>query len=234
MGRKRKNRIYFDQEVEDAIVEYNHETNPLIRNKLYQDKIGYALDKLCENIINTFKFSYFDCGFNDVKHEVVAFMVMNIHKYDHTKGSKAFSYFSVVAKNYLILVNNSNYKKLKIHKNLDATKTVKELSKNPYYNKTEDFSSEFMDQMIEYFEDRIPNIFKKKRDIDISYSIIELLKRREEIDNFNKKSLYILIREMAGVNTAYITKVLNVMKTHYSVLLREFNTSGDLYNFNKK
>lgn len=234
MGRKRKNRIYFDQEVEDAIVEYNNETNPLKRNKLYEDKIAYALDKLCENIINTFKFSYFDCGFDDVKQEVLSFLLLNLHKYDQSKGFKAFSYFSVVAKNYLILVNNSNYKKLKIHKNLDATKTVKELSKNPYYNKTEDFSSEFMDQMIEYFEDRISNIFKKKRDIDIAYSIIELLKRRKEIDNFNKKSLYILIREMAGVNTAYITKVLNVMKTHYSVLLREFNTSGDLYNFNKK
>ena len=74
MGRKRKNRIYFDQEVEDAIVEYNHETNPLIRNKLYEDKIAYALDKLCENIINTFKFSYFDAHFEDVKQEVISFL----------------------------------------------------------------------------------------------------------------------------------------------------------------
>ena len=32
-----------------------------------------AFDKLCENIINTFKFTYFDDGFEDVKHEVVTF-----------------------------------------------------------------------------------------------------------------------------------------------------------------
>ena len=58
----------------------------------------FFFDKLAENIINTFKFTYFDDPFVDVKHEVVDFMVMNIFKYDHTKGSKEFSYFSVVKK----------------------------------------------------------------------------------------------------------------------------------------
>ena len=48
-------------------------------------------------------------------------MVMNIHKYDHTKGSKAFSYFSVVAKNYLILHNNNNYKRMKQHDGAQVT-----------------------------------------------------------------------------------------------------------------
>ena len=47
-------------------------------------------------------------------------MVMNMHKYDHTKGSKAFSYFSIVAKNYLILHNNNNYKKYKLTDEMDA------------------------------------------------------------------------------------------------------------------
>ena len=42
-----------------------------------------------------------------------------MHKFDETKGSKAFSYFSVVAKNYLILNNNANYKKMKIHDDID-------------------------------------------------------------------------------------------------------------------
>ena len=106
--KKSKGRMYFDQDVQDAIVQYNESTDDIFRNRIYKDEIHYAFDKLAENIINTFKFTYFDDGFDDVKHEVVAFMVMNIHKYDHTKGSKAFSYFSIVAKNYLILHNNNN------------------------------------------------------------------------------------------------------------------------------
>ena len=118
---KSKKKLYFGPEVQDAIVRYN--TNPdnhALRNKIYGEEIHKAFDKLAENIINTFKFTYFDVPFKDVKHEVVAFMVMNLHKYDHTKGSKAFSYFSIVAKNYLILHNNANYKKLKMHHDLSV------------------------------------------------------------------------------------------------------------------
>jgi hypothetical protein len=226
VGRKRKNRIYFDQEVEDAIVEYNHETNPLIRNKLYEDKIAYALDKLCENIINTFKFSYFDCGFDDVKQEVLSFLLLNLHKYDQSKGFKAFSYFSVVAKNYLILVNNGNYKKMKLHSDLTATRTLRELSEKSYRLDTGSYAYDFMNEIITYFEDNIAIIFKKKRDIDIAYSIIELLKRRDDLDNFNKKSLYLLIREMTGVNTTYITKVVNEMKRHYKLISDTFSATG--------
>ena len=118
--KKKKRKVYFGQEVQDAVVDYNTSTNDHERNVIYGTRIHKAFDKLAENIINTFKFTYFDYGFEDIKHEVVAFMVMNIHKYDHTKGSKAFSYFSVVAKNYLILHNNNNYKKIKSHDKMDV------------------------------------------------------------------------------------------------------------------
>ena len=154
--KKKNKRVYFDQEVQDAIVQYNAEENPVIRNKLYSEKIAYAFDKLVENIINTFKFSYFDATFNDVKQEVISFLVLNIHKYDATKGFKAFSYFSVVAKNYLILVNNGNYKKLKLHRDLDAAATVKELKELSHSNDGSDTSmNEFTDEIVKYFEENI-------------------------------------------------------------------------------
>ena len=227
--KKKNKRMYFDQDVQDAVVEYNEETDPIIRNKIYRDKIAYAFDKLCENIINTFKFSYFDAPFEDVKQEVISFLVLNIHKYDHTKGYKAFSYFSVVAKNYLILVNNSNYKKMKIHHDMDATTVVKELSEKAFQDDPFDnYLNDFISEIITYFELNIPNIFKKKRDINIAYSILELLMKRSEIDNFNKKSLYVLIREMTGVDTVYITKIINEMKKHYKRLANEFSLNGSI------
>ena len=82
MARKKKSKIYFGQEVQNAIIRYNGSENDSERNKIYQNEIHKAFDKLAENIINTFKFTYFDYGFNDIKHETVAFMVMNIHKYE--------------------------------------------------------------------------------------------------------------------------------------------------------
>ena len=191
---KSKKKMYFDEEVQNAIVEYN--TNPdkhSFRNKVYQEKIHYAFDKLAENIINTFKFSYFDVPFEDVKAEVVSFLVMNIHNYKKLKNTQDIS--------------TLDYEKSK-------------------FNDNTQYISDLTEEIVEYFDNNIPNIFKKKRDIDIAYSIVEIIKRREEIENFNKKAIYILIREMTNVNTSKITAVVNVFKKHYKIILNDFYNGG--------
>ena len=150
---------------------------------------------------------------------------MNIHKYDHTKGSKAFSYFSIVAKNYLILNNNANYKRYKSHDKVEAL----DYSRNIKDEQEKNFV-ELNNELISYFESQIPNIFSKKKDMDVAFSIVELMKRRDEIENFNKKALYILIREMANVETSYITKVVNTLKKHYKKIQNEFYSRGTITN----
>ena len=220
--KKKKRKVYFGQEVQDAIVEYNASEIVSERNEIYGKRIHAAFDKLAENIINTFKFTYFDDPFVDVKHEVVAFMVMNMHKYDHSKGSKAFSYFSVVAKNYLILHNNNNYKKLKTHDKIDVLERHKYAGSDEY-----DFNS-FTNEIIEYFDSNMNTIFKKDRDLKIGYAIIDLIRQREEIENFNKKAIYILIREMTNVETAHITSVVNVFKKHYKKLMNRYHRTGTI------
>ena len=52
------------------------------------------------------------------------------------------------------------------------------------------------------------------------------MRRREDIENFNKKALYVLIREMTNIETSYITKVVNVFKKEYRYLINEFETKG--------
>ena len=101
VAKKKKRKMYFGQVTEDAIIKYNKETDPIVRNEIYNESIKAPFDKLAENIIHTFKFYYFDVPSEEVKHEVVSFLVMNMHKYKEGKG-KAFSYFSIIAKNYLI------------------------------------------------------------------------------------------------------------------------------------
>ena len=221
--KKKKRKVYFGQEVQDAIIEYNASSDDIERNHIYGTRIHAAFDKLAENIINTFKFTYFDYGFEDIKHEVVAFMVMNMHKYDHTKGSKAFSYFSVVAKNYLILHNNNNYKKLKSHDNMDA---LDRQSKSTGF-KESDYTT-LTEEIVEYFDNNMNTIFKKDRDLRIGYAIIDLMKQREDIENFNKKAIYILIREMTDVETTHITSVVNTLKKHYKKLLDKYYTNGSI------
>lgn len=225
--KKSKKKQYFDMTVQDAIIKYNSTKSASERSKIYREEIQYAFEKLSESIINTFKFSYFDVPFEDVKMEVVTFLVMNMHKYDHTKGSKAFSYFSVVAKNYLILNNNANYKKYKTHDDLSV------LNKHTVQDPAHDqFLNDLVAEIVLYFEHNINKIFKRPRDIDIAYAIIELMKRRDSIENFNKKALYILIREMTNVDTSKITSVTNVMKKHYKNILNDFSEKGSAIPLN--
>jgi len=153
----------------------------------------------------------------------VAFMVVNMHKYDHTKGSKAFSYFSVVAKNYLILHNNNNYKKLKSHDKMDA---LDRQHKASGFNESDYIT--LTDEIVEYFDNNMNTIFKKDRDLKIGYAIIDLMKAREDIENFNKKAIYILIREMTDVETTHITSVVNVLKKHYKKLLNKYYNNGSI------
>ena len=222
MGRKKTKNYYWTEETEQGIIDYNTTEDSSKKNVIYNEYLEYPFFKLTENIINTFKFSYFDDSFQDVQNECISFIILNMHKYDHTKGSKAFSYFSVVAKNYLILHNNNNYKKLKTHDKPDV------LDRQKYINNEEyDFKS-FTTEMVEYFDANLNTIFKKERDLRIGYAIVDLIKQRDEIENFNKKALYILIREMTNVETAHITSVVNVLKKHYKKLMNKYHQTGTI------
>jgi hypothetical protein len=221
---KKKN-YYFTQETEDAIIRYNNEEDPAIRNRIYSKDIDYPFDKLAENIIHTFKFYYFDVSPDEVKHEVVSFLVMNIHKFKEGKG-KAFSYFSVVAKNYLILNNNANYKRYKTHHDLIVLDSKKNARKAAADREVNEDNKLFVKLLIKYWEGNIYKVFSKEREIAVADAIIELFRRSGTIENFNKKALYILIREMTGIRTQYITKVINIMKKHNVKLINEFQSTG--------
>jgi len=227
MLRKKKSKNYFTQETENAIVEYNTETNQFKRNLIYETRIHKAFDKLAENIINTFKFSYFDMPFNDIKHEVVSFLVIVIDKYKQDKG-KAFSYFSIVAKNYLILNNNSNYKKLKTHHSLDVVDIERDYNlETTHVFKSHD-DKEFLKMLVCYLEDKIYFIFSNKKDLLIANCILELCLNIDNIESFNKKAIYVTLREMTGAKTQQITKVLNKMRQQYNKAIKEFKKQGEI------
>jgi len=224
MGRKRKN-YYFTDVTEKAIIRYNSEKRPFMRNRIYNDHIAAAFDKLCENIIHTFKFYYFDYTSEEVKHEVVSFLVMNIHKFTAGKG-KAFSYFSIVAKNYLILHNNNNYKKMKTHDKIDVLDWDRSIQTEKAQKETDWMYDEFVMQMLEYWDNNMNVIFRRQKDIRVADSVLHIFRIKGNIENFNKKALYILIREMTQSNTQHITRVINVMKKYQKGIYKEFQLNG--------
>ncbi len=226
-GRKPNPRQYFTYITEQAIIAYNKERNQHLRNKIYKDHIDYPFNKLVENIYYTFKFSYFDVPYEDIKCEVVAFLNEKITKFTEGKG-KAFSYFSIVAKNYLIIQNNTNYAKLKrraLPIEIDESRDlINEINLTNYQESLRDFVKQWCD----WYDQNINRVFTNKRDILVADTIIELFRTVDSIENFNKKAIYILIRERTNLKTQNITKVLNVLRADFERMYVRYSETGHI------
>ena len=222
---------YFTQETEDAIVLYNKTEDPTVRSKIYDEGIHYAFFKLTQNIIHTFKFYHTEVeNIEDLQHEIITFLLSKIHLFDNTKGTKAYSYFGTIVKRWLILYNEKNYKK-KITS--IPVSTLDDEGSESYiteeYNSPSDKLSYndklalFIDLYIEYCTNNIYKLFPKDEDAKIADAVLELFRKRDNLTVFNKKALYIYIREIIDVKTPKITKIteklFSIYKYNYSFYL---------------
>lgn len=235
--RRTKNvtRMYFTQETEDAVVLYNNTTDQATREIIFREKILQPFQKLVENVFNTFKFSYFETGPQDVQKECLTHLVANMHKFDPnrkskndpTKKTRAFAYFSIIAKHYLILLNNTNYKKFNQNVEISEERdenTVQLQQEDKYYAQQE--LTDFIKLIIDFWEKNVNKIFTKQRDLNIANAVVELFRNSERIDAFNKKALYLYIREIASCKTQQITKVINRMKQYHDNIQKSYTEHG--------
>jgi len=226
-GRKRTKKRYFTEDTEAAIAEYLASNNQAERDKIYNSRIHYAFYKLAENLIHTFKFYYTEVdSLEDLKHEVIVFLLEKLDYFKPERGSKAFSYFSIVGKNYLILYNNNNYKKKKITTDvMDADEDDNVLSNLDRPRRKKELN-DFIDYFTKYIDKHMFTLFKKDNDRKVCDAINILFKRRENLEIFNKKALYIYIREITTVETPVITKVTKILKKLYKKLYNEYYNTG--------
>ncbi len=225
-GRK-STRMYFTHDTELAIGEYLASNNEATRNKIFNERINYSFYKLAENLIHTFKFYYTEVDdLEDLKHEVICFLLEKLDYFKPERGTKAFSYFSIVGKNYLILYNNNNYKKKKQKVDPSAADeddgVLHQLGRDERKQEIKDF----IDYFTEYIDKNMFTMFKKEKDRKVCDAINVLFKRRENLEIFNKKALYIYIREMTEVETPVITKVTKALKKVYKELYNEYAEKG--------
>lgn len=227
MGRKKGKNNYFTQETEDAIVAYNNSDDHVFRDRIFTDKIYYPLYKLAENIIHTFKFYYTDVDdLEDLKLEVVSLLVEEkLHMFDPTKGAKAFSYFGTIVKRHLINYNNKNYKRVKQQTTMDVWEGSYDFD-TPEVHPYAMTLKQVFDTYIEDMYEKLDDLFTKEADKRIADAVLTLFKKRNDLDIFKKKALYIYIREMTGTETPYLTRVINVLKEEFYVAYNELNEKG--------
>ena len=228
--RKPKGVQYFTQDTENAINEYNNTTDFELKDKIYRERIHYAFFKLTENIIHTFKFYYTEVdNIQDLQHEVITFLLSKIHLFNPARGAKAFSYFGTIAKRYLIITNTKNYKKRVDKAPIEEIESNENFSYRIDEGSSQDRLSNFLDEYVTYCTTNIYTLFPKEYDARIADAILELFRKRENLDVFNKKALYIYIREIIDVKTPKITKIANqlydIFKENYVFYLEHGYTN---------
>lgn len=214
---------YFTQETEDAIIAYNLSLDPIEKSKIYGDKIHYAFFKLTQNIIHTFKFYYTEVeNIEDLQHEITTFLLSKIHLFDASKGAKAYSYFGTIVKRWLILYNEKNYKKrvnsisiLSLEEDNNYSYSIEENNSPSDKLSHNDKISFFTDLYVEYCTTNIYILFPKIQDAKIADAVLELFRKRDNLEIFNKKALYIYIREMVDAKTPKITKIADKLYDIY-------------------
>ena len=235
-GRPRKRRPkkpiqYFTLDTQQAILDYRRETSQAKRNQIFNERIHYAFYKLAENIIHTFKFYYTEVdNIDELKHEVIAFLLEKLHLYDESKG-KAYSYFGTIAKRYLIVYNNANYKRLKDKAAVDEVDEDKTITNQLLLERKDDLESvSFIELFVKYVDDNLLDLFPKEQEARVGDAILELFKRRENIDVFNKKMLFIYIKEITDAPTPIITKVIKALKEIYKEMLNKYLEEGTKFD----
>ena len=218
---------YFTQDTENAIITYNTNLDFGERSKIYNDRIHYAFFKLTQNIIHTFKFYHTEVeNIEDLQHEIITFLLSKIHMFNPSKGTKAYSYFGTIVKHWLILYNTKNYKKKvasvpisSLNDDHSMAYTIEENNSPSDKLSHNDKISLFMDLYVDYCTNNIYTLFPKENDAKIADAILELFRKRENLDIFNKKALYIYIREIIDVKTPKITKIADRL---YDIFKRNY------------
>ena len=225
--KKRQKRLYFTQVHEDAIIEYVATDCIKRRTDLYVKYIGPAFDEMVDKIVYTYKFTTLP-NIDYLRDECKIWLVTILDKYNQDKGYKAFSYFSVITKNWFI----QQTKKAKKNKqrevelgHLSGEMQLKHVSTvNPYQSDRE--HREFVESLkLEIFSWERADL--KDNEEKVLNAIKILFESAEDIEIFNKKAIYMYIREITGLSTKQVVSNLNRMKVKYRVF-REKWDGGEL------
>jgi len=223
--KKSKKNHYFTQVHEDAIVKYALTDDRELRSKLYEEYIQPAFDDMVDKIIYTYRFTTLP-NIDYRRADCKVWLTTILNKYDPNKGSKAFSYFSVVTKNWFI------------HK---VKRTKKRLQ-------TEVFMEDVLNELDENLVSEEPSYFDKRSEMEFwmslnseidtwdSFMIKEnekkvlmavriLLDSADQIEIFNKKAIYLYLREITGLNTKQVVNNLNKLRKRYRTFKTKWENS---------
>lgn len=228
-AKKQKNdlKYYFDSQTQIAIVLFQTSLSKKEREKIYRTEIMPAFEKLVENLINIYKFSGMHDSYDSLKNDCVTFLFETINKFDESRGTTAFSYFNVVAKNWLIIKTKQKNSKQKKNISLDDVQSLTSEEALMIESKqivesleTDIFEIESKNELKLLFKNLL-NISKSKNEILCINSIITILENIDDIDFINKNAIQLYIKELTGLNQKQLSSTFHNLRKNYKKIKTE-------------
>tara|TARA_R110000851_G_scaffold291255_1_gene445575 strand:+ start:6115 stop:6816 length:702 start_codon:yes stop_codon:yes gene_type:complete len=224
---KKNKQYYFTQEHENAIVEYANTRDIRKRTELYIKYIEPAFSEMVDKVVFTYKFTSLP-NIESLREECKVWLTTILDKYDPAKGSKAFSYFSVITKNWFIHKVKKTTARSRRETDLeDITGDMEQKylsSYNPYHHDREE--REFWNFLWKEI-DTWDTGSLKENEKKVLEAVKIILASPDEIEIFNKKAIYLYLREITGLNTKQVVNNLNKMRIRYRVFKGKWNR-GDI------
>ena len=228
-GRKpsKNKQYYFTKDHENAIVQYAKTRDVRIRTELYITYIEPAFSEMVDKVVFTYKFTSLP-NIDALREECKVWLTTILDKYDPDKGSKAFSYFSVITKNWFIHKVKKTTTRSRRETDLeDITGEVEQrylASYNPYHrDREEEEFWNFLWKEIDTWDTGTLKENEKK----VLEAVKIILSSPDEIEIFNKKAIYLYLREITGLNTKQVVNNLNKMRSRYRIFKGKWNR-GDI------
>ena len=213
---------YWGELQENAIIDFNTNDNTDSKHKVYNDVILPAFLKLIENIYYTYNFNKILFDYQQTRHEAMAHLYEKLGKFDPSSGAKSFSYFGTIVKNWMIQQSNAAKKQVFVdNENVDTVVFDKSMEFYEDIEKTKDDYA-FIEGLIGCFDDLMIQDALNKDDLAVLEIINDIMKNYHKFNIYNKKQLYVYVREATDLPSRKITKSIKKIKKTYMVLKDEY------------
>ena len=220
---------YFTAETQARIIDYQNEPDAEKKKTIYVKDIMPAFDSLVENLINSYGFSVVHEKKKDLKSECQSFLYTAVEKFNAEKGSKAFSYFNVVAKNWLTIKSKQSNRRVhnyvaiddvEHHSKEDAEQIEKYNYMPPNYGEDKVKTHEYLTNLVTALEGKV----KTENERLVLDAIKILIDNLEDIDLLSKRAILLYVRELTPLSAKQLSLCLSGLKKYYKEvkLLEEF------------
>jgi len=225
-----KKKPYFGKEAHAAVVDYQLTDLREEKNKIYASKIRPSFEKLTENLIFIHGFSKDKEHFQVLKADCVSFLFQILEKFDVSKGSKAFSYFNVCAKNFLIIQSKKRAKRkgriISIDDECLSNRDKSSIENFQTLNsqETELIKAEDTKILFEMLA-KIKGKLTNANEIKCCDAIISVFQKINDLDYLNKRAVFVYLREISGLNAKQLSVAMSNIRRHY----KDIKKSNDFF-----